>query len=172
MTEDEPDKVLVGLRISPEDRDELKAAGKLAGRSLPNEILYRLQAFRAPAIGVEHAIGDLAALIARRVEGELASYWFAPTTRGDVRTASNDYLPQLLAATRDAMTIALNALGAADEWIGGTEFPIATGVTWDLPAKIKKPSTTDDSAEGKILARIGAALGLQSSSEQPKRKGK
>jgi hypothetical protein len=145
-------KVLIQLRISPDERDELRDAGTIAGRSLPNEIMHRLGEYlRGDPGSPERAIGDLAAMITARANDQLALY---PLAEGE------GHVPQLLAVVRDAMTIALNGLGAIEAPFGDKDFPVPMGITWDLPGRMKTPSESDETPEGKKLARIGKALGF------------
>jgi len=76
---DTENKVLIQLRVSPDERDELRDAGTRAGRSLPNEILYRLGEYRRGSPGgIERAIGDLAAVIAGRADATLSDLFGNP----------------------------------------------------------------------------------------------
>jgi hypothetical protein len=207
-------KVLIQLRISPEERDELKDAGTRAGRSLPNEILYRLGEYRRGSPGgVDRAIGDLAAVIAGRADATLSDLFGNPRVtliRNEARDSTGVLLnvsadfadPQgmfdvvsgiprdfaagryrrnfadpkmaarrseILALTRDAMVKVFDDLGAASavptsgahDAAEVTGPDMVAGITFDLTKKIRTPRQDDDTPEGRVLARIGKALGVQ-----------
>ena len=199
-------KVLIQLRISSDERDELRDAGARAGRSLPNEILYRLGEYRRGSPGeIDRAIGDLAAIIARRADATLSDLFGNPALNVSVdfadlggmsdvsgirrgvaalagfldqvggyrRDFANPKMAarrsEILALTRDAMVKVFDDLGAASsvptsavpEEAEVTGPDMVAGITFDLAKKIRAPRENDDTPEGRLLARVGKALGVQ-----------
>jgi hypothetical protein len=76
---------------------------------------------------------------------------------------------EILALTRDAMVKVLADLGAASsvptsavpDEAEVAEPEMVAGITFDLAKKIRAPRENDDTPEGRLLARVGKALGVQ-----------
>jgi hypothetical protein len=148
-------KVLIQLRVSPEQRDEMRDAGKLAGRSLPNEVVHRLAHYRSEEPGDEaRALGDLVALLSRRaerafdqIEGEA---WAA-----EANDATENRRTRIASTVREALGLVLYELGVTGDAADNT---VVQGITWDIVRRMRSPKPKEEDAEGRTLARIGKVL--------------
>lgn len=160
---------IIQLRVSPKEFEILKKAAETSGRSVPAEVRHRLALtdFRP-----NQAIGDLATIIAERADDALyqlfgpAEEWLPDTTQED---ADEGRRRDWLATTREALVKVLNDLGASEQPPASdqmTPAELVTGITWDLATRAKTRTGKDD-AEGRILARIGEALGFRKPANKP-----
>jgi hypothetical protein len=149
---------LIQLRLSEDEADELRDAGKTEGRSLPKEIQYRLHAYQS-GVGVSRALGNLAAIIVER-----AGRHIPPTDNPQQDRA------KLLATVRDALVWTLDSLGAEARRPAGDDFPLSQGISWDLVLAIKS-SQPPPYGYGPGIDRIREAL-VAGLATGPETKGK
>lgn len=142
------EREIIQLRVSPEDFADLTRSALDHGRSVPAEVRERLRQYRVGEAGFDRAIGDLAAIVARRAQ-EAPIWYGAAEGEPDFR---------LLGIVRDAFYAALTDLGAIDSSDLGN---VTVGITFDLAKRIKEPSPSDATPEGQNLARIGRALSFE-----------
>jgi hypothetical protein len=154
---------LVQLRLPENEVRQLKEAARGGGRTIQEEIRHRLFGdVVAPAGGtIDHAIGDLAAVVATRAREAL------------VRQSHRDDRTKLLAAVRDTLAFVLNNLGAVKE---ATDNDFVIGIGWDLATRIKsapRPVPPDDPeyVDTSWEDQIGDALGFRQSAVARARKG-
>lgn len=142
------EREIIQLRVSPEDFADLKRGAVEHGWSVPMEVRDRLNKFRVGGFGFDEAIGELAAIVARRAQE--APVWYGAAE------GEPDY--RLLGIVRDALAAALTKLGAVDS---GDLAEMTVGITYDLAQRIRGQNPGDSDPEGQRLARIGRALGFR-----------
>ena len=154
-----PDLEMLQVRITRAERETFEAAspnGKAA-----TEIMRRAREYQAGAAGTpERAIGDLAALVAGRAIAALRMLSSEDIEEGwdpheEFMRDSNRY--RLLAMVRDALAKAFNEIGA--QFADPPEPDVLTAITYDLAKRLHTQTKRDP--EGRLLARIGQALGLE-----------
>ena len=160
---------IINLRVSPDEFAALAQAASEKGHSVPHEVRNRLAEYRTE--GVDHALGDLAALITKRANDALAREFYAgvPAEPPAIRrlpanrelSVDGAYRADLLGAVRDGVGRVLTALGAKEP----ANKDLAVGISFDLAGRIKNPTGTEDVKElypeAKTLARISEALGFK-----------
>lgn len=109
--------VLIQIRVPEAEAEALREAAEQAGRSLPAEMRYRLNAYQAgEEASVARAMGTLSAQIASDVEAQFATSPGMP--------------PELLGTIRDATVLVLNGMGAEDPSDQSDEFSTAKFVAF------------------------------------------
>ena len=152
----------VQLRLTPAEHEELAKVADAAGRTVPAEIMHRvglLEGDDEEPGDDARALGDLVALLARRANQALSTLYGEPWEVAKDEAALGDVIKarraQVATNTHYALGLVLHELGAMT---AKADSKVTDFMTWDIAAKVKKPSKKDDTAEGQTLARIGKVL--------------
>lgn len=164
--EEQEKKVLVQLRLSPDEARELREAGQSHGRKLPAEIMHRL---RGSLTGAEPEIyGELYGFTAEsrtrnRALGQAVGYLAARLERafrlsGDERWDR----AKAMAMVKEAVPVLLGLFGATDEHLTSDDRLVAHAFAHrfaqDLAKAVEAPTSVATLPEEVVLARIAKAF--------------
>jgi hypothetical protein len=162
-------KVLVQLRLSQDEADNLRKAGEGQGRKLPSEIMHRV---KNSLTGAEPELdqglyGRDAERVARNRALGQAVGCFAARCERTVR-ASDDQIHDratAMAMVRLALPLLLELLGAKDDYLTSDDRLVAHALAYDLARDLAMSAQSSAlvagrSSEAVALARIARGLSI------------